>query len=87
MLPLRKHKPDRVQRTWIIIRRFPDLLFVEGPYLIDDKFPCYIFFFGYTFCRLVDFSQELNMIFLGFHNTQSDYKFTAELFKYGLFLK
>ena len=73
MLPLRKHKPDSLfdeLRSSFV--GFPDLPFVEGPYLIDDKFPCHIFFFGYTFCRLAGFSQKLNMIFSYFHNTQSD---------------
>ena len=33
-----------------------------------------------AFCRLIDFSQKLNMVFLDFHNAQYDNKFTAELF-------
>ena len=88
MLALRKHTPDSMcDELRSLFVGFLTFLFVEGPYLIDGKFPCHIFFFGYTFCRLVDFSQKLNMIFLDFHNTQSYYKFTAELFKYGFFLK
>ena len=32
---------------------------------------CNISVFAYTFCKLLDFSQKLNMILLDFHNTQS----------------
>ena len=46
------------------------------------KFPCHISFCVYTFCRLLEFSQKLNMTFPDFHNIQSDYSITAELFKY-----
>ena len=56
-------------------------------YLTDGKFPCHISFFAYTFCRLLHFSQKLNMILLDFHNTHPDRKCTKELFKYGSFLK
>ena len=73
-------------RTLIIIFWFPDLLSMEGAYFTDGKFSC-IFFFVYTFCRLLCFRQNLDMTFQGFHNIQSGHNITAELFKYGLFWK
>ena len=48
------------------------------------QFPCYISFFVYTFCRLLSFSQKLNMTFQDFHNVPSDYNVTTELFRCGL---
>ena len=39
---------------------------MEGAYLTNGKFPCYISFFIYTFFRLSSFSQILNMKFKTF---------------------
>ena len=66
---------------------FPDLLSVEGEYFTDGNFPCYSSFFVYTFCRLLRFSQKLQMTFQDFHNIRSSHNITAELLKYGLFGK
>ena len=44
----------------------------------------HISFFVYTFCRLLDFSQILNMAFQEFHNIQSGYNIIEKLFKYSL---
>ena len=60
---------------------------VEGAYFTDGKFPCHIFFYVYTFCRLLDFRQKLDMAFQDFHNKQSGHSITAELFIYDLFWK
>ena len=43
---------------------------LEVAYFTDDKFICHISFFVYTFFRLLDFIQKLNMMFLDFHNIQ-----------------
>ena len=66
---------------------FADLLSVEGAYITDGKFPYYISFFVYTFCRLLSFGLDLNMTFQDFHNIKSGENVTAELFQYGLFWK
>ena len=38
-----------------------------GAYFPDGKFSCNISFFVYTFCRLLDFNQKLNMTYQNFH--------------------
>ena len=58
-----------------------------GAYFTDGKFSCHISFLVFTFCRLLDFSQKLNMTFIDFQNTQSDHSVTKGLFKYGLYWK
>ena len=63
------------------------LMSVERAYFTDGSFSCYISFFVYIFCRLLSFSQKLNMTFQDFHNIQSGHNVTVELFKYGLFWK
>ena len=61
---------------------------MEEACFTNDKFPCHISVFVHTFCRLIDFSQDLNITFQDFYNIQSGHNVTlAELFKYGLFLK
>ena len=60
---------------------------MEGAYFTKDLFQGHIYFFVYTFCRLLDFSQKLNMTFQDFDNMLSGHKVTAELFKYRLFWK
>ena len=56
-------------------------------YFRDDKFPCHISFFVYTFSRLLDFGQKLNVTFQDFHNMQSGHNVTAELLRYGVLWK
>ena len=58
-----------------------------GVILYRWQFPGYISFFVYTFCRVLSFSQKLDMTFQDFHSIQSGHNVTVELLKYGLFRK
>ena len=60
---------------------------VEGGNFTDGKFLCHVSFFVYTFCRLLDFSEKINVTFQGYDNIQSGQNGTAELFRNGLFGK
>ena len=50
---------------------------MEGAYFTDDKFSCHISFFVYTFCRLLDLSQNLNMTFQDFKYTRSNKNYSS----------
>ena len=71
----------------LIIIWFSDLRFVKGAYLTDGKFSCHISFFVFTFCRLLELSQKLNMTFKDYQDTQFGHNTTAELYKCGLLWK
>ena len=76
-----------MRQTLIIILYISDLLLVKGTYFTEGKFPCHNSIFVYPFCRLLDFSQKLNMAFYDCYNIQSGNNVIVELFKYGLFTK
>ena len=63
--------------TTIIYFSDHQLLATEADFT-NDRFPSYIFFFAYGFCRLLNFGKKYNMIFQDFPSTQSGHKITAK---------
>ena len=71
----------------VIIFYFPCLLSEEGAYFTNGNILCHISFFVYTFCRLLWFSQILNMAIQDFQNIHSYHKITTEVYQFRLLWK
>ena len=54
-------------------------MFAIEAYFTNGMFLSHNSLFVYTFCRLLNLGQKLNMVFYDFHNIQSGERVAAEL--------